>query len=366
MTRVLALDGGGVRGIMSATILAAFEERSGKPTHELFDLIAGTSTGGILALGLTSPDPNSSEPRYRSARDLVDLYLKHAQEIFPSAGPVWKHGVDIAVARATLGLSSIGKKVATKRGWRGSPEARQRERIRSAVFSPWRGNTRYSTEGIGNVLENYFGERKMSDLATPVLITAFDLRTAEPEIFRREPEHRLKDFYVHEVAQATSAAPTFLPPVQLTTDHGAEWQLADGGLCANNPAVLALTDALASKPDEPVTLVSIGTGTARRPTKSRDDLTTVNLLSFGMDLLEMFFEGSSQLQDKMMESFERAGYVRDYLRLQYSFVNDLPALNDSSPECLSKLRAWANDTVEEKSREIDHFLELLTTKKDSP
>ena len=86
--RVLALDGGGIRGVIPATLLAEIENRcDGKRIAEMFDLIAGTSTGGILTLGLTAPDPtNPHQPRYR-AEELVALYEQKGQAIF--SHPLW-------------------------------------------------------------------------------------------------------------------------------------------------------------------------------------------------------------------------------------------------------------------------------------
>jgi patatin-like phospholipase/acyl hydrolase len=73
---VLALDGGGIRGIIPATVLNEIDRRCNRRIGEIFDLIAGTSTGGILALALTTPDPaNPGEPRYR-AEELVSLYAE--------------------------------------------------------------------------------------------------------------------------------------------------------------------------------------------------------------------------------------------------------------------------------------------------
>ena len=84
---VLSIDGGGIRGIIPAMVLAEIEERTDKPICELFDLIAGTSTGGILALALTKPDPNLSDsdadpqPEYTAER-LVSLYQDSGRDIF--------------------------------------------------------------------------------------------------------------------------------------------------------------------------------------------------------------------------------------------------------------------------------------------
>ena len=82
-TRILSLDGGGVRGLVPALILAEIEERTGRPIYQQFDLIVGTSTGSILALGLTRPsDADARRPAF-AAKDLVQLYRAHAARIFP-------------------------------------------------------------------------------------------------------------------------------------------------------------------------------------------------------------------------------------------------------------------------------------------
>ena len=81
--RILAIDGGGIRGVIPAKVLIAIESQTGKKTAELFDLIAGTSTGGILAAGLCIPTPGGSTPKY-AASDLLDLYKVHGHEIFNS------------------------------------------------------------------------------------------------------------------------------------------------------------------------------------------------------------------------------------------------------------------------------------------
>jgi len=78
--RVLSIDGGGIRGIIPAKVLADLELRAGRPVAKLFDLVVGTSTGGILALGLTAPGEGDS-PRWAAA-DLADLYVREGPRIF--------------------------------------------------------------------------------------------------------------------------------------------------------------------------------------------------------------------------------------------------------------------------------------------
>ena len=79
--RILAIDGGGIRGVIPARVLMAIEAKTGKRIAELFDLVAGTSTGGILAAGLCVPTPDRTRPKY-DASDLFQLYKKYGNEIF--------------------------------------------------------------------------------------------------------------------------------------------------------------------------------------------------------------------------------------------------------------------------------------------
>src|SRR6476646_6047412 len=83
LIKVLAIDGGGIRGVIPAMLLTEIEKRTGRAIAELFDVIAGTSTGGILALGLTKHN-SSGKPAY-SAADLVHLYEAEGQKIFPKS-----------------------------------------------------------------------------------------------------------------------------------------------------------------------------------------------------------------------------------------------------------------------------------------
>src|SRR5918998_5663430 len=110
MKKVLWIDGGGIRGIIPAMVLAEIERRTGKRTAEVFDLVAGTSTGGILALGLTKPGQNG-RPEY-SAKKLIDLYETEGGKIFSI--PVW-HRIHSAGGLAEEKYPSRGIEEVAKR-----------------------------------------------------------------------------------------------------------------------------------------------------------------------------------------------------------------------------------------------------------
>src|SRR5438105_7913756 len=174
MLRVLSIDGGGIRGIIPAMLLAEIEKRTGKRTADLFDIIAGTSTGGILALALTKPD-SSKRPEY-AAVDLIDIYLREGTAIFPPS--IWR---EIETAKYTL-------------------------------------DEKYPSEGIETTLKRHFGDARLRDSLSYVLIPSYEIEKRLPWLFRSErarndPEHY--DFPMWQVARATSAAPTYFEPPRI-------------------------------------------------------------------------------------------------------------------------------------------------------
>ena len=129
--RILSLDGGGIRGVIPATVLAAMERELGQPIASSFDMIAGTSTGGILALALTIPGADG-RPRYSPA-DIVKMYVDEGPSIF-HASP-WEK------------LARLGNLNGPK----------------------------YGCSGIEGVLKQYFGDARLKDALTDVLITAYEI-----------------------------------------------------------------------------------------------------------------------------------------------------------------------------------------------
>jgi uncharacterized protein len=170
--KILAIDGGGMRGVIPATVLMEMEKRTGKAAAGLFDLIAGTSTGGILALGLAKPGADG-RPEY-TAGDLRELYFEHGAVIFPHPGfPV------------TL-WNTVKRPFADK----------------------------YSASGIEGVLQQYFGDARLREACCDLLIPSYEIQLRQPWFFRsnRARTNGAYDFALRDVGRATSAAPTYFPP----------------------------------------------------------------------------------------------------------------------------------------------------------
>ena len=141
--RILSIDGGGLRGIVPVLILQEIQRLlGGKPIHEMFDLIAGTSTGGLIAAGLTVSN-DGANPLY-TLQDLEEIYCLRGGEIFPVRSGL----------RSTL----------------------------DNITSLW--NPEYSENGISEVLNDLLGERRLMDCLTPLLVTAYDLKHNEPLLFK--------------------------------------------------------------------------------------------------------------------------------------------------------------------------------------
>lgn len=216
--RILSIDGGGIRGIYPAAFLAGLEERylGGASVARHFDLIAGTSTGGIVALGLAAG---------LTGADLADLYQRRGREIFPPAVP----------------------------GWRGAFGRCFADMVQLFRY-------RYDREALNTILKQTLGDRKFGQAQNRLCIPSFDGRYGEVYIFKtpHHPDFR-KDAYepMTKVAAATAAAPTFFQPFR---DGG--YTFVDGGVWANNPVMIALVDALTcfDVPRENVRILSLGCG----------------------------------------------------------------------------------------------------------
>lgn len=198
--RILAIDGGGIRGIFPAAVLAGLERRftGGRSIGKYFDLVAGTSTGGILALGLGYG---------YTATDLLDLYVSRGNEVFPP--------LPDTVFGRVKGL------------WRGG-----------AHYIRYR----YDRHGLETLLTDRLGDRLFGQSKLRLVVPAFEGRHSEVFVFKT-PHHPDYKTDRHQrmvtVGLATAAAPTYYRPLE---DGG--YLLVDGGVWANNPVMLAVIEAL--------------------------------------------------------------------------------------------------------------------------
>jgi patatin-like phospholipase/acyl hydrolase len=236
----LALDGGGIRGVFTAALLAGLEEDTGRPVLDRFDLVVGTSTGGIVALGLGAG---------LTPREMVDFYVGESRRIF-----------------------------ANRLGWR----------LTRRPFT-----AKYRPNRLEAALRRTFGDTLLGESAVPLVIPSFNLGENDVYLFKTPHHERLKRDYrvpMWAVAMATSAAPTYFPAFRLPGDHV---RLIDGGVWANNPAMVGVTEAVSmfGRPLDHLRVLSLGTTSTLNIGRSR--LNSAGLLGWGANAVDIFLDGQS-------------------------------------------------------------------------
>lgn len=374
---ILSIDGGGIRGIIPCKVLMYIEEKfaqHGIALADLFDLMAGTSTGGILACGLNIKNEDG-RPRYKAA-DLIDLYSgKEGSRIFSQAG--------------------IGPL----------------KPIRSWFF-----RSKFPSLNIEEILQEKFGDAKLSDAITDLLITSYNIQQKTPFYFKSseaKTKPEIEDFPMWKVARATSAAPTYFPP--FNTEYPGKFHrrdrsgrsvtedletvpLIDGGVFANNPSLLAYVEArnkwkaspqyqamlemfkenmelaLASgrgmtaevKSDNyeaPFLLLSIGTGQSRRP-YPYDKARKWGMLQWAKPSIDILMQGVSESVHYQMKyllpPFGDPEQTPRYVRINIELDPKHSAMDDASKENTERLQnEYGKRIIENNQESLDRVCNLL-------
>ncbi|HYV91515.1 MAG TPA: CBASS cGAMP-activated phospholipase [Chitinophagales bacterium] len=339
--KILSIDGGGIRGIIPAVVLSEIEKRAQQPISSLFDLIAGTSTGGVIALGLGVPDEKGF-PKF-SADDLVGLYEKNGSKIFNKP--------------RTLLLNWVKK---------------------AASFF----NEAYSKKGIEKVLQNYFGNAELRDLLTDSLITAYEIEKRKPFYFlsrlAKDPEHAAQEnFKVAHIARSTSAAPTYFEPSWIDWKSNSHLALVDGGVFANNPSMLAFTEAqellkktgakamdpvlTASDKDQPIFMLSLGTGNSLKSYKyaKAKGWGKAGWLTPLIDILMQGVSESVHYQMQYVLPPDRDGTL-NYFRMNTTIEAKDSKMDDASHKNIKALKNYGKKIIEDYSSAIDTICSCLT------
>lgn len=310
MKKILSIDGGGIRGIIPALVLAEIEKRTDKPISACFDLFAGTSTGGILSLGLTKADP-FGRPEY-SAADLAEIYASRGREIF--ARSLWK------------GFSSVGGLT----------------------------DETYSDHGLEAVLEDYFKNTDLAKCLVKTMITTYDLEKREP-LFLKSWRAEYADVLMRDAGRATAAAPTYFEPANIAV-NGEPRVLVDGGIFVNNPAMSAYAEARRIFPEEPdILLLSLGTGELVRPIYYHE-AKHWGKLEWVLPLLNCMFDGMADAVDYQLNNLLEA---ERYFRLQQSLTYASDDLDNATQGNISLLQQEAARLIQKHSLDLDKLCELI-------
>lgn len=311
--RVLSIDGGGIRGIIPAMLIAEIERRADRPASQLFDLIAGTSTGGIVAMGLVTPGPDGK--------------------------PAWKASDGVAI------YEELGPKIFSKS---------KRDLVHSlgGVL-----HERYHDLGLRQILDDNFGSLRLTDALTHVLVATYEISRSETYLFSsrlalEDPHH---DFLMSDAVRATTAAPTFFEPHLVTDPGGRTHVFIDGSVFANSPGMVAFGEIEREHFGSDVVVASVGAGGLTR----RFDYAEVKewgAAHWARPMLEIVLDGAAETAERVMG--ELLGPER-YFRFQQELTEASFALDNVKPANLQALKREGERLIARSGERLDRLCELL-------
>lgn len=331
MVTILSIDGGGIRGLLPARVLEEIRRRLNtagerRPFFDLFDMMAGTSTGALIALALSLRNRDGTE-RFTAAQ-VVELYERRGTEIFP---PSFRSALHTAVQ----------------------------------AF-----RHKYSAEPFERFLLDVFGSESLQGAATNLLVTSFDTEAMQPHCMKRRPGRRDwaadPDYYMRDVARASAAAPTYFPPAHISPigQDAKKFSLIDGAVFANNPSGLAYVESTKIFPAETDFLVvSLGTGDPQQGYRYEEVhswgyLEWVNPMK-GFPIGTIMSAGQSEA---VSHQLERMSGVR-YIRLNVPLNGCAIAMDDANRKNFSCLARLADRLIEDHDAAIDEACRILAARK---
>jgi len=333
LIRILSIDGGGIRGIIPGQVLVHLEKRLQEKTNnpearivDFFDFFAGTSTGGILISILLCPDKNG-RPLF-TAEEAVSLYMKNGGAIFSTSS--------LKKFQSLMGMA----------------------------------DEKYSASALEKTLKFYFNELKLSDLLKPCIITSYEIERRYAHFFtphdaKNKPGY---DFYLRDVARATSAAPTYFEAAKIKSTTGVSYSLIDGGVFANNPSLCAFCEAgEIFKTDKPVsienmTLLSLGTGNVEKE-YLYDKAKNWGAVGWIRPIIDIMMTGSSETVEYQVEQlFASLGSSDQYVRISPDLGNASSDLDNASIENLNALKEAGVYCAESNHERLEKLIDTILLK----
>ena len=331
--RILSIDGGGIRGIIPASVAVYIENRLQRLTKnpearisDYFDFIAGTSTGAILAATYLCPTTVDETTHKFTATDALRFYLEKGNYIFST---------------------DIWNKVASMGGFL---------------------KARYPHQPLEKVLNVAFRQSKVSELIKPCLITTYDVERKTPVFFQSHvaKQNSAFDFYVKDVCRAAASAPLYFEPARIDSLTAISYTLIDGSVYANNPTLCALTEAavLFANKGVPLTadkfeVVSLGTGRNQK-IYTYEQVKDWGGLGWLNPLLDVMINGASDaIERELTVQFQALQAIDQYHRIQPELGEASQEMDDASPENITRLMDVAAATIEKYKDELEIIVNRL-------
>lgn len=334
---ILSIDGGGIRGIIPATIIRYIEEaiqiktgNGGARIADFIDLMAGTSTGGILVCAYLAPADGSQRPKF-TAKEALNLYKERGGKIFEL---------------------SFWQKVSSANG---------------AV------DEKYPADALEKALEEYFGNTLLNQLLKPCLIPSYDIENRKGKFFTSyNSQADTRNFQVKDLARATSAAPTYFETANIKSVYGVSYALIDGGVFVNNPALCAYAEArtmifqnkgVSFPSAKDMLLISLGTGEVKKAYayKAAKDWGSISWIK---PLIDIMMSGNSETVDYQLRQLYdtlSADNKTCYKRIQVDLTktNADPDLDNASGTNIVSLEEAGKRFVTDHQQELDNIVDLL-------
>ena len=319
MYKILAIDGGGMRGLIPSTILAHIENKTNKTIAEMFDLIVGTSTGGLIAAAAVTKNAQG-KPKFK-AQEIVDLYTNCGPEIFKK---------------------SPWREISTGKG----------------AFEE-----RYDHKPLEGILNQYLGDATLKDCLKPIVITSYDIELREPYFFKTSrAENPDRNHYLRDAVRATSAAPTYFEPapvVSLKKPNPTRRVLIDGGVFVNNPAMCALVEAISSgEKREDILLLSLGTGGLNRKI-AYEEAKDWGYLGWSRPVIDVMMDGHADATDYHLEHLlpgANKKAAQRYFRFDIELNDALDDMDNVTKGNIKNLKAKADEIIDKNQAEFTRLI----------
>ncbi len=337
-TRILSIDGGGIRGIIPAQVLVSIEsklqQKSSNPDARIadyFDLIAGTSAGGILTCLYLCPDAeNPTRPRW-TAEDALNFSIKSGSDVFKSS--FWQK------------LKSIDGLIDEK----------------------------YPSDRLEKFFLEKFRDCKLSQLLKPCLISSYDVERRKAHFFDQidAKQDPAEDYFIRDIARATSAAPSYFEVPKIYSLTNESYALIDGGVFANNPTLCAYAEVRNKfrfpddRPDKGPTakdmvILSLGTGQAQKKFPY-EEVKNWGQVEWVEPLINIMMTGVAETVNyQLIQIYDAVERPNQYLRITPDLSREQPLPIDSaSEEKISELLRIGKEQAQNNNEQLDKLIDLL-------
>ena len=369
MKKVLSLDGGGIRGIISASIIAHLEARlqvaTNDPTariSDFFDLLSGTSAGGILTALYLVPGSEVSQAGIISSNEKVQDETLDGKESVPGEINRDQAGAGIlfrpkySAAQALEFYEELGPVLFSRS-------------LKQLIFSGWGVfRSRYKADALYDFAHKILGDTYISEVAKDCLITSYDLSTRKALLFSKYSVRKygtMADYKLCDIVRATSAAPSYFPPAQIFARDNSPRHLVDGGVYANNPAMCAVVESIKLWPELTLRdywMLSVGTGKVVNP-YFYDKTKKFGYIDWLVPIIDILMSSVAETVGyEAKQMFTAAGVPENYVRIEPPILSADIRMDNAKQWNIRALKNAAQNYIDHNGDVFDRVVADLTSK----